>query len=116
MSRPDDTIGEDDYPPATPAISFAQANARHFDCEAHRYEHHAGTRELVRRVARAMVKEYAFDEETTTVLDYACGTGTLTRDSLVFNHVQPPSRHVVAGTLSSCQINCRRGHQRSIRS
>lgn len=68
--------------------SFAQANARHFDCEAHKYEHHAGTRELVRRVARAMCREYAFDEEWTTVLDYACGTGMRTRGSLVFNHVQ----------------------------
>ena len=68
--------------------SFAQANAQHFDCEAHRYENHAGTRELVRRVARAMRKEYSFDEKWTTVLDFACGTGMQTRDSLVFNHVE----------------------------
>ena len=75
-------------PATTSPESFAQANAQHFDCEAHKYEHHAGTRELVRRVAHAMCREYAFDEEWTTVLDYACGTGMRTHGSLMFNHVQ----------------------------
>ncbi|VDC00121.1 unnamed protein product [Peniophora sp. CBMAI 1063] len=97
MSHPVGTIGEDDHLPASP-VSFAQANARHFDCEAHRYEHHAGTRELVRRVARAMVREYAFDEETTTVLDYACGTGMLSRA------LSPHAKSIVGMDISEASV------------
>ncbi|KZV67889.1 S-adenosyl-L-methionine-dependent methyltransferase [Peniophora sp. CONT] len=97
MSNSNLTIGEDDQPGASP-VSFAQANAQHFDCEAHRYEHHAGTRELVRRVARAMQKEYSFDEESTTVLDYACGTGMLSRA------LSPHARSIVGVDISAASV------------
>lgn len=90
--------GDADHRAASPA-SFAQANARHFDCEAHSYEHHAGTRELIRRIAHAMQREYSFDEESTTVLDYACGTGMQTRNSLVFNDVH-------ASDQACCRERC----------
>jgi hypothetical protein len=55
---------------------FAEANMHHFgELEAAKYDDRLGVAELARRLALAMRRAYPFDEESTTVMDYACGTG-----------------------------------------
>ncbi|KII89389.1 hypothetical protein PLICRDRAFT_53825 [Plicaturopsis crispa FD-325 SS-3] len=60
---------------------YSAENARHFDDAARTS---AGDRpeavELARRLCRAFKRAYPFDEESTTVLDYACGTGFISRE------------------------------------
>ena len=57
---------------------FAAANVKHFDSEAKAFDTKPSVIELARRVTKAMVERYPslFDEEKTSVLDFACGTGT----------------------------------------
>lgn len=57
----------------------AAANRDHFDKTAHTYDDQPGALEAARRVSAAMLKLYPFNEDTTTVLDYACGTGACAR-------------------------------------
>jgi ubiquinone/menaquinone biosynthesis C-methylase UbiE len=56
--------------------SYQAANKHHFDGAAHNYDSRQDTQELARRLGQAMLECCPFDEETTTVMDYACGTGT----------------------------------------
>lgn len=62
------------HPPADSDIS--QANKQHFDKTAHEYDEKPGAIELAHRLAEVMLKAYPFDEDNTTVMDFACGTGT----------------------------------------
>lgn len=50
-------------------------NQEYFDKIASTYDDKPGALEAARRITAAMRQEYAFDEEKTSVLDYACGTG-----------------------------------------
>ncbi|KAI0062076.1 S-adenosyl-L-methionine-dependent methyltransferase, partial [Artomyces pyxidatus] len=54
-------------------------NAHHFDDVARKYDDIPGAQELARRVGIAMRSVYPFDEDETTVLDFACGTGLVSR-------------------------------------
>jgi ubiquinone/menaquinone biosynthesis C-methylase UbiE len=56
-------------------LSYAQANAEYFNKEVHQYEDLPGTRELMERISNAIRDAYAFNEDSTTVLDFACGIG-----------------------------------------
>ncbi|KAF9026715.1 S-adenosyl-L-methionine-dependent methyltransferase [Hymenopellis radicata] len=58
---------------------FVDANKGHFDEHAASYDR-ASARELARRVGTAITHAYDFDDEETTVLDFACGTGLLSRE------------------------------------
>lgn len=56
---------------------FAAANQKHFDAEAKAFDAKPNAIELARRLAKAMFETYPalFNEDTTEVLDFACGTG-----------------------------------------
>ena len=62
------------------ADKLAEANDAYFDERARAGDHHHGpeARKLGRRNVAALRSTYPllFDEDTTEVLDYACGTGT----------------------------------------
>ena len=59
----------------TDGASLVHANAAHFDAEANVTDDSPMRLEVARRLARALRAAYAFDEDVTTVMDYACGTG-----------------------------------------
>lgn len=54
---------------------IATANAAYFDEHAHTFDDMPGAQELLRRLALAMRKQYAFNEDETVMMDFACGTG-----------------------------------------
>lgn len=56
---------------------FAAANQKHFDAEAKAFDAKPSAQEMARRVSKAMINTYPslFDEESTTLLDFACGSG-----------------------------------------
>ena len=58
---------------------FAAANQKHFDAEAVAFDAKPAAIELAHRIVTSTVKKYPalFDEESTTVLDFACGSGRL---------------------------------------
>lgn len=58
---------------------FSQANADHFDKTATQYDDMAKSKGVDRMVA-AMQNAYAFDKDSTTILDFACGTGMSAAD------------------------------------
>lgn len=54
-----------------------EANKNHFDeAEAERYEKRTDVLELNHRLSQEILKAYQFDEETSFVMDFACGPGT----------------------------------------
>lgn len=55
---------------------YAQANKEYFDKKAEVYDEQPQVEEMARRLSRAMLDVYPFDEASTTVMDFACGTGT----------------------------------------
>lgn len=55
---------------------YSEANKAHFDDNAaEKYDKRQDAIELTRRQSKAMIKAYPFDESTTIVMDFACGTG-----------------------------------------
>jgi len=60
---------------------YSEANKAHFDdTEAEKYDKRPQAAEMARRQSDAMIKAYPFDESKTTVLDFACGTGLISRE------------------------------------
>ncbi|KIY68762.1 hexaprenyldihydroxybenzoate methyltransferase [Cylindrobasidium torrendii FP15055 ss-10] len=57
----------------------AASNADYFDRHAGLYDDRASAQKLARRIGDEIMDEYHFDDETTTLLDFACGTGLLSR-------------------------------------
>lgn len=54
---------------------FKEVNKNHFNEHAHQYDDRPAAQELARRLGAAMIGAYPFNEDSTFVLDYACGTG-----------------------------------------
>ena len=54
---------------------YTDANKQFFDHIATEYDVRPGALEAANRIADAFLQAYNFDEEKTTVLDFACGTG-----------------------------------------
>ncbi len=68
--------------PAATTIDAKQqleaANIAHFDALSEDYDRrHPDARQLALRLARALRRVLPLDEDTTCVLDYACGSGTV---------------------------------------
>ncbi|KZT11148.1 S-adenosyl-L-methionine-dependent methyltransferase [Laetiporus sulphureus 93-53] len=66
-----------------PHDHYAAENKAFYDVEeARKVDARRDTQELARRVAAAMRRRYPdiFNEETTTLMDYACGTGLVSRE------------------------------------
>jgi hypothetical protein len=60
------------------ALSLEAANVAHFDALGHDFDkHHRDAAEFADRLSLALRRalEGVLDEETTSVLDYACGSG-----------------------------------------
>jgi type I restriction-modification system DNA methylase subunit len=57
---------------------YAAANREHFDGgAAEEYDKTPGALEATQKIASVILKLFPFNKDTTTVLDYACGTGSL---------------------------------------
>ncbi|KZO95133.1 S-adenosyl-L-methionine-dependent methyltransferase [Calocera viscosa TUFC12733] len=67
-----------------PAHSHAEANRAHYDTNAASYDRMEIANELAAWSAGAMRRVWTFDEETTECLDYACGTGLVSRQLAPF--------------------------------
>ncbi|THU80114.1 S-adenosyl-L-methionine-dependent methyltransferase [Dendrothele bispora CBS 962.96] len=59
----------------------AELNKTYFNSDntAEKYDDHPLHAEMAKRIGHAIVDAYPFDDETTTILDYACGTGLNSR-------------------------------------
>ena len=53
----------------------AESNRNHFDTIASQYDDRPGAAKVAKVIANAVMKEYDFDEESTVLMEYACGTG-----------------------------------------
>jgi len=62
-----------------PTPDFVLANKQHFDSTAQHYDQMPCVI-LSQKSAHAMMKAYAFSEDETHVMDYACGTGLVSRE------------------------------------
>ncbi|EIM88235.1 S-adenosyl-L-methionine-dependent methyltransferase, partial [Stereum hirsutum FP-91666 SS1] len=61
--------------------TFAKANAEHYDTEkAKKYDNNPFFQKFGKNLAETITKVYPFDKESTKVLDYACGTGLVSRE------------------------------------
>lgn len=64
--------------PPTAKQQLEAANIAHFDAHSADYDtQHPEAHELALRLARALRRVLPLDEDTTCVLDYACGSGTV---------------------------------------
>ncbi|KAJ8082130.1 hypothetical protein PM082_007977 [Marasmius tenuissimus] len=59
---------------------IAAANKAHFDAHAHSYDATPYILEVTKKVGAAIVEAVPFNKETTTVLEYACGTGLVSNE------------------------------------
>ncbi|KAF9809245.1 hypothetical protein IEO21_07474 [Rhodonia placenta] len=61
---------------------FASANRDHFNETAHEYDDRPHALELARRLGQAIRKTYPslLDEDSTAMMDFACGTGLISRE------------------------------------
>ncbi|KAG5641802.1 hypothetical protein DXG03_004168 [Asterophora parasitica] len=77
---------------------FSEANQSHFDGIAHEYDKPQAI-ERARRTAVKMRKAYDFDEDGTTVLEYACGTGLVSRE------LSPYAKRIVGVDISQGMVD-----------
>lgn len=54
---------------------YIAGNRAYFDKDSHKYDDRPMALKLARKVGEYVATKYAFDEDATTLLDYACGTG-----------------------------------------
>jgi ubiquinone/menaquinone biosynthesis C-methylase UbiE len=54
---------------------YATANRAYFDEASSKYDEVEGAIALSKRLHSHIIAQYPFSADTTTVLDYACGTG-----------------------------------------
>ncbi|KAK0205512.1 S-adenosyl-L-methionine-dependent methyltransferase [Desarmillaria ectypa] len=60
---------------------FSKANKDHFNKDSHTYDEFPMVKELTEKEAKYIVSEgWSFNPESTTVLNFACGTGLLEKD------------------------------------
>ncbi|KAG5634465.1 hypothetical protein H0H81_001848 [Sphagnurus paluster] len=81
------------------AEGFAEANRTHFDAIAHKYDDSPHAIVRSRRTAAKIREFYPFDEETTTIMEYACGTGLVSRE------LAPYVRRIVGVDISQGMVD-----------
>lgn len=59
---------------------FTSANKVHFDSHAQAYDGRSSGMKLARVFGSHILASYTFDEGSTTILDFACGTGHVSRE------------------------------------
>ncbi|EJC98903.1 S-adenosyl-L-methionine-dependent methyltransferase [Fomitiporia mediterranea MF3/22] len=62
------------------AIDYAEANREYFNKTASAYDEKPHLQEVVASIGRGLLKEYNFDADKTHVMDFACGTGLVSRE------------------------------------
>jgi len=60
--------------------NFKESNKNYFNEHAHQYNDHPEAQGLAQRLGAAMIRAYPFNEDSTLVLDYACGTGLISKE------------------------------------
>ncbi|KAK0210155.1 S-adenosyl-L-methionine-dependent methyltransferase [Desarmillaria ectypa] len=58
---------------------FTSANRDYFDRVADKHDDRPQSLKLAQRLAQSIQRAYPFDEESTTLLDFACGAGLMSR-------------------------------------
>jgi len=59
--------------------TYESANKQYFDEEVHQYNDRPAFQELAEKIGRAMLNTGLFKRNDTTVMDFACGTGLVSR-------------------------------------
>lgn len=54
---------------------YTSNNRNHFDNIAARYDDRPGALKLSKAIASAIIKDIELDEDSTILMEYACGTG-----------------------------------------
>ncbi|KAG6902659.1 hypothetical protein C0995_013351 [Termitomyces sp. Mi166 len=65
---------------AQDTINFVENNKDYYDKIAHEFDQQPHALERARRTAIKLREAFDFKEDTTTVLEYACGTGLVSRE------------------------------------
>ena len=60
-------------------VDYAAVNRDHFDKNAHKYDNFPFAYELTEKIANGFLKEYEFKEDSTEVMEFACGTGLVSQ-------------------------------------
>ncbi|OCH94864.1 S-adenosyl-L-methionine-dependent methyltransferase [Obba rivulosa] len=65
---------------------YVSANREYYDKEAHKYDARQDVAAVTKNIVIAMRETYPdlFDKDSTTVLDYACGTGMVSRELIPY--------------------------------
>ncbi|KAG6877398.1 hypothetical protein C0992_010041 [Termitomyces sp. T32_za158] len=84
---------------AEDAINFVEANKDHFDKTAAQYDEYPHVLERARRTAIRIREAYDFEEDITTVLEYACGTGLVSRE------LAPYTKRIVGVDISQGMVD-----------
>ncbi|KAH7928135.1 S-adenosyl-L-methionine-dependent methyltransferase [Leucogyrophana mollusca] len=79
--------------------SFEDANKQYFNETAHIHNDRPEVHEMARRIGAAMLEAYEFDEETTTVMDYACGTGLISKE------LAPHAKSILGVDISQSMVD-----------
>lgn len=59
---------------------YISNNRNHFDNIAARYDDRPGALKLSKAIASAIIKDIELDEDSTILMEYACGTGKFLRN------------------------------------
>ncbi|KAG6898456.1 hypothetical protein C0993_006790 [Termitomyces sp. T159_Od127] len=84
---------------AEDAINFIEANKTHFDKTAAQYDEYPHALERARRTAMKIREAYNFKEDITTVLEFACGTGLVSRE------LAPYTKRIVGVDISQGMVD-----------
>ncbi|KIJ63336.1 hypothetical protein HYDPIDRAFT_92644 [Hydnomerulius pinastri MD-312] len=79
--------------------SFEEANRHHFNETAHQYNDRPDAQKRAAMLGAAMLAAYKFDENMTTVMDFACGTG------LISKHLAYSAKSVVGVDISQSMVD-----------
>lgn len=79
--------------------NYTEANRIHFEKQAANNVDQRSTIELAKRLAPHILSRYDFDEDETTLLDFACGTGVMSRE------LAPEVKSVVGVDISQGMVD-----------
>ncbi|KAF6758178.1 hexaprenyldihydroxybenzoate methyltransferase [Ephemerocybe angulata] len=79
---------------------YTTANEAHFDrLASETYKASQSSIELAKRAGNAILRHYDFDDESTEVMDFACGSGLLSQ------HIAPYAKSVVGVDISQGMVD-----------
>ncbi|KAF8638784.1 hypothetical protein AX17_001843 [Amanita inopinata Kibby_2008] len=80
-------------------LGFVSANKEHFDHIAHEYDDKPDALLMAQKCAATMLNAYTFKENETVVMDYACGTGLISRQ------LAPHAKAIVGVDISQGMVD-----------